>query len=126
MPAAGLSAAEGVLCAGAVCHRLSAPRCHPGTRLHSRASTLQPQAFWVPWNAGGEESKWEKSELTSRHNPYTTLRDSELVRLPRARGANFDHDLALVHEEAHLHLAAVLRALVALWRQFDDAGAEEG
>lgn len=78
----------------------------------------------APDGKGNGEGKGR--DLTSGHNPHPTPRNGERIRLPIRRRADFDHDLALVHEEAHLHLAAVLRALETLRRQFDDAGAEEG
>lgn len=63
----------------------------------------------------------EMQELTSGDNPYTTLRDCELRCLCFSCRVDLDHDFALVHEEAHLHLPAVLRSLFASRRQFDKA-----
>lgn len=72
------------------------------------------------------EGKGKWGMLTSRHNPSTTLADSKLVRLAAISSSQIDHDFALVHKEAHLHLARVLRALETLRWQLDDAAAEEG
>lgn len=73
-----------------------------------------------------DKRQGDRRTLTSGYNPNSTPRDGERVRLPIRCGSHLDHDLALVHEEAHLHLAAILRTLEAFWRQFDDARAEEG
>jgi len=73
---------------------------------------------------------------TSRNNPNATLADGELIHLTAVVGravvlllllhAHLDHDFPLVHEEAHLHLAAVLGAFEARRRKLDDPRAEEG
>ena len=61
-------------------------------------------------------------KLTSRNHPHPSSTDGELRHLARLIGAcasgrvDLDHDLALVHEEAHLHLAAVLGPLLAAGR----------
>lgn len=62
--------------------------------------------------------------LTSGYHPTSTLAQRERVDLQASR-ADFDHDFAFVDEERHLHLAAVLGAFVAFWRQLHDPGAKE-
>jgi hypothetical protein len=85
----------------------------------------------------GCEGKGRIQEHTSWDHPHTTFGDRELVHLafaastctsillPRRR-ADRHQNLALVHEEDHLHLARVLRPLEAVWWQLDNSGAEEG
>ena len=64
--------------------------------------------------------------LTSRHHPHAPLADGELVHGVAVSGAQVNQDLALVHEEAHVHFARVFRALEAFGWQFDETAAEEG
>ena len=70
----------------------------------------------------------KEHKLTSWYHPNASLGDGKLIPLTRltARGGpDFDHDLALVHEEAHVHLSAILDSLHTIRRQLNDAGTEE-
>lgn len=65
-------------------------------------------------------------KLTSRHNPHSSLADGKRVHLAlHALAAHLHHDFAFVHEEAHLHLATILRALEAFRRKLHHAASEE-
>jgi hypothetical protein len=71
---------------------------------------------------------------TSWDHPHATFGDRELVHLAVDGSSSFLSDglranrhqnFAFVHKEDHLHFLRVLRPLEAVWRQLDNAGAEE-
>jgi hypothetical protein len=86
------------------------------------------------------EKNGKESGLTSRNHPGSTASEGEhaslsfslrLLATPTStaslsRSVDFDHDFAFVDEEAHLHLAAVLRTLLATWWELDQSRTEEG